>query len=108
MYKISATMYALSSLVLLLFTVNACSPLDRAASGPAAQTQERDADRAPITIMANLHTPEVPSETIELLLEEKTGYRLDLHWTPDGSYEEKFNAAMATDTLQEAVFLKNG
>jgi len=104
----SSKMYALSTLVLILFVINACSPSGMAGGGRTASSQERDADRAAITIMANLHAAEVPSETIELLLEEKTGYLLDLHWTPDGSYEEKFNAAMATDTLPEAVFLKNG
>lgn len=103
----SRKMYALS-LWLLTLTLAACSPLDLVGSSPAATSQAQDAERATITIMANLHTSEVPSRTIELLLEEQTGFLLDIHWTPDGSYEEKFNAAMATDTLQEAVFLKNG
>jgi putative aldouronate transport system substrate-binding protein len=103
----SRKMYALSAIVLLMILA-ACSPLDMVGGSPAATSQAKDAERATITIMANLHTSEVPSRTIELLLEEQTGFKLDIHWTPDGSYEEKFNAAMATDTLQEAVFLKNG
>jgi len=64
-------------------------------------------DAVTFTIMANLHTPVVPSQKLELLLEEKTGTRITFQWAPDGSYEEKFNASFATDTLPEAVFLKN-
>ncbi len=59
------------------------------------------------TIMANLYTPEVPSDKVEKLLEEKTGVNLEIQWTPDTSYEEKLNTAFATETLPEAVFLKN-
>ncbi|WP_373232960.1 extracellular solute-binding protein [Cohnella sp.] len=69
--------------------------------------QETKDDRVKITIMANLHTPVVPSKTVQYLVEEYTGSKLDIKWTPDGSYEEKFNASMATGALPEAVYLKN-
>jgi len=76
---------------------------------PKTSTPEenRNPDFAEITIMANLHTPEVPSVMIEHLLEQETGVKLEFQWTPDGSYEEKFNASMALGTLPEAVYLKN-
>ncbi|HZG78385.1 MAG TPA: extracellular solute-binding protein, partial [Paenibacillus sp.] len=32
---------------------------------------------------------------------------LTFQWTPDGSYEEKFNASLATGTLPDAVYMKN-
>lgn len=60
-----------------------------------------------ITIMANLHTPEVPDPTIEKMLEEKTNTDLTIQWVPDGSYEEKLNASFATGTLPQVVYMKN-
>lgn len=63
--------------------------------------------KAKFTIMANLHTPEVPSEKIQKLIEEKTNTELTIQWTPDGNYEEKLSTAFSTQTLPEVVFLKN-
>lgn len=60
-----------------------------------------------ITMMASLHTPEVPSDKIEKLLEEKTNTQLEIQWVPDGSYEEKLNASFATGSLPMATYLKN-
>lgn len=70
---------------------------------PAATTQ------APvkITIMANLQTTEVPSDKLEKVIEEFTNSQLEIQWVPDGSYDEKFQAAFATGTLPQAVYLKN-
>ncbi len=59
------------------------------------------------TIMANLHTSEVPDGKIEELIEEKTNVQLDITWVPDTSYEEKLNTAFATGTLPDAVYMKN-
>lgn len=60
-----------------------------------------------ITIMANLHTPEVPSDKIEKLIEEKTNTKLEIQWVPDGTYDEKVNASFATGTLPQVTLLKN-
>lgn len=60
-----------------------------------------------ITIMANLQTPEVPSDKIEKLVEQKTNSELEIQWVPDGSYDEKFQAALATGTLPQVSYLKN-
>ncbi|WP_199621115.1 extracellular solute-binding protein [Paenibacillus alkalitolerans] len=64
-------------------------------------------NRTHITIMANLHSLEVPSDKIEKLVEEKTGTELDIQWIPDGSNDEKVNAAISTGTLPKALYLKN-
>lgn len=61
-----------------------------------------------ITILANLHTKTVPNDTIERMIEESTGTQIEIQWVPDGSYEERVNAALATETLPQAVYLKNG
>lgn len=60
-----------------------------------------------LTIMANLHTPEVPSDTVEKLIEEKTNTDLKFQWVPDSNYVEKLNTAFATGSLPQAVFMKN-
>ncbi|MEX1029050.1 MAG: extracellular solute-binding protein [Paenibacillaceae bacterium] len=73
---------------------------------------EKDVVEAPaepldLTIMANLHTPEVPTEKIEKLMEEKTNTKLTIQWVPDGNYEEKLSTAFATGTMPQATYLKN-
>lgn len=60
-----------------------------------------------ISIMANLHTAEVPSDTIEKVLEEWTGTELSIQWVLDGIYDEKVYAAIASGTLPKALYLKN-
>ncbi|MDQ0061440.1 extracellular solute-binding protein [Paenibacillus harenae] len=82
-----------------------------ATAGGSNITQERNTFESggkAITILANLHTTIVPSDRIETMIEERTGSQLIIQWVPDGSYEEKVNAALATETLPQAVFLKNG
>jgi ABC-type sugar transport system, periplasmic component len=86
-----------------------------ATQGQQGQTQQNDGGTkaetpkkpVKITIMANLHTPEVPSDKIEKLVEEATNTELDIQWVPDGSYDEKMNASLATGTLPKAVYIKN-
>ncbi|ANA81547.1 ABC transporter substrate-binding protein [Paenibacillus glucanolyticus] len=75
-------------------------------NGSAAQGENKSEPVA-ISIMANLHTPEVPSDMIEKLLEEKTGTKLEIQWVPDGTYDEKVNASFATGTLPQVTYLKN-
>src|SRR5690606_13529671 len=72
-----------------------------AASSNGGQAGEEPAAKPPvkISIMANLHTAEVPSDKIEKLVEEATNTDLDIQWVPDGSYDEKMNASFATGTL---------
>ncbi len=59
------------------------------------------------TIMANLHTPEVPNDKILEKLKEETGKDFEIQWVPDSNYEDRLNTAFATNSLPEAVFLKN-
>lgn len=82
---------------------------DTASRGEAGESGEGTAKPEPfqLKIMTNLHTPEVPHDEIEKLLEEKTNTQLDIQWVPDGSYEEKLNASFATGSLPQAVYMKN-
>jgi putative aldouronate transport system substrate-binding protein len=71
-------------------------------NGAAASNQP-----AKISIMSVLHTPEIPSDNLEKLLEQKTNTQLDIQFVPSGAYDEKFQAALATGTLPQMSFLGN-
>ncbi|QYR23979.1 extracellular solute-binding protein [Paenibacillus sp. sptzw28] len=72
-------------------------------AGQADGTDSSKKGPVKITMIATLHTPEVPSDKIEKLLEEKTNTELDIQWVPQGSYDDKVNASFATGTLPMAV-----
>lgn len=59
-----------------------------------------------MSVMLNLHTPEVPQDKLEKLLEEKTNTELEIQWVPDGNYEERVNTAFSTNTLPDAFLVK--
>lgn len=75
-------------------------------NGGDNQTEESN-EPFELTIMANLHTPEVPPDTIKELIEEATNTKLTIQWTPDGNYDEKLNTAFATSSMPQATFLRN-
>ncbi|WP_166238647.1 extracellular solute-binding protein [Paenibacillus turpanensis] len=99
----------LLSTTLAVSLVAGCASGTKEAEQPNAAGGQAEAPKGPtkISIMANLHTPEVPSDMIEKLVEEKANVDLDIQWVPDGSYEEKLNASFATGTLPQVVYMKN-
>ncbi|WP_166243072.1 extracellular solute-binding protein [Paenibacillus turpanensis] len=93
---------ALATAAALTLT-SACS--QGQAPAPANEGKAGEPASAPnISIMTVLHSPEVPSDAIEKLLEEKTGTQLEIQWVPDGTYNEKLNASFATGTLPQVVY----
>ncbi|MDQ0061441.1 putative aldouronate transport system substrate-binding protein [Paenibacillus harenae] len=68
---------------------------------------EKPAEPFKLSIMLDLHEPEVPSDKIEKMLEDISNTELDIQWVPDGSYDDKMNASFATGSLPQAVQLKN-
>jgi putative aldouronate transport system substrate-binding protein len=82
---------------------------------PAADNNKpADTTKAPepakpvkFTMMANLQTPEVPSDKVEKILEQKTNSEIEIQWVPDGTYDEKVQAGFATGSLPQVVYLKN-
>ncbi|AEI46307.1 extracellular solute-binding protein [Paenibacillus mucilaginosus] len=98
-----------SLLLVTTLTASMVTACANPSSAPSDQSGNSSAPAGPakITIMANLHTAEVPSDTIEKMVEEKTNTELTIQWVPDGSYEEKLNAAFATGSLPQATYLKN-
>lgn len=94
------------ALLLLVYALAGCSSAGPFVPGGQG-TASASAERFKLTIIANLHTAEVPSDQIEKLLEEQTGTELDIQWIPDGSYDERINASLTTGTLPKALYLKN-
>ncbi|MDQ1912664.1 extracellular solute-binding protein [Paenibacillus sp. GD4] len=89
--------------VLVLSLAAGCAQAPGKTNG-SDNTAGNDAGTGSISIMINLHNPEVPSDKIEKLLEEKTNTQLDIQWVPDGTYNDKLYAAFATGSLPQVVY----
>lgn len=96
--------YVMLTLAILLVSA-ACITMARSSGADGGNASFERSTR--ISMMANLHTTEIPSDRIEKEIEEKTGVQLDIQWVPDGSYDEKVFAALATGTLPQVLYLKN-
>lgn len=108
-------------LLLLIVLLAACSSSDSTTEGgdnnaaddsSVEDTTDTEGDEDSdepfsFTIMANLHTPEVPNEKVLERIEEATNTEIEIQWVPDNNYEDRLNTAFATNSLPEAVFLKN-
>jgi len=103
----------LSALILVILCV-ACSSDEDGGSNNNNQNNEQtsgdqtEAEPFELSIMLNLHTPEVPSEMLQGLLEEATNTELDIQWIPDSNYDERVNAAFSTNSLPQAFLVKTG
>ncbi|TDQ42949.1 extracellular solute-binding protein [Aureibacillus halotolerans] len=93
-----------------------CASNESASNGGDAdqtdQTEQSEAGEASsepfaFSIMANLHTPEVPDDKILNALEESTNTEIEIQWVPDNTYVERLNSAFATNSFADAVFMKN-
>ncbi|WP_163582018.1 extracellular solute-binding protein [Gracilibacillus saliphilus] len=65
--------------------------------------EEKEEERYTIEAMFNLHTPETPSEYLLELIQDATNTNLNIQWVPDSSYEERLNAAFATNSLPQVL-----
>ncbi|MFC4321370.1 extracellular solute-binding protein [Litchfieldia salsa] len=101
--KVLTTLCALS---IGLGSLAACSN-ESATNNSDESTPTKSNEPFKLSIMANLHTPEVPSDKIEKQLEEMTNTELEIQWVPDSSYEEKLSTAFATGSFPQTVFMKN-
>src|SRR5690625_5349175 len=94
----------LFSILLAVFLLVACNSENESVSGNEGNEESSDSNETPtISIMANLHTPEVPDARIREIVEEKTNVKLDIEWVPNNNYNEKLNTAFATGTLPQVV-----
>lgn len=101
-------------LLLLLLTLVACNNDSATEGDNSGANDETGGDEGgsagepySFTMMANLHTPEVPNEKVLEKIEEETNTDIEIQWVPDNNYEDRLNTAFATNSLPEAVFLKN-
>ncbi|SEN53407.1 carbohydrate ABC transporter substrate-binding protein, CUT1 family [Amphibacillus marinus] len=99
----------LSLLLIACNNESASSDADKKDAEGSEQAGASEGDEEPFefTIMANLHTPEVPATTTLEEIEKITNTKIEIQWVPDNNYEDRLNTAFATNTLPEAVFLKN-
>lgn len=77
------------------------------ANGDKEEAPEKSQEPLKISIMADLHTAELPDEMVLKELEKNTNTVLDITWVPDDNYDEKMNTAIATGSLPQAMFIKN-
>ncbi|GMK38738.1 putative ABC transporter peptide-binding protein YtcQ [Paenibacillus sp. CCS19] len=72
-------------------------------NAPTASAAE---DRPTISIMAPLHFPSPPSNDIIDRIEQQTNTNVEITWVPDGVYSDKMVAALTTNSLKKATFVK--
>lgn len=89
-----------SIFLIILLNVSACSNI-------SSKNQNAATEEMPISIMLPLHFPTPPSDEMQNMLEEWSGFKLDLSWVPDGIYSDKMNTALTTNSLKKVTFVKN-
>ena len=91
----------------LALTVSGALALS-ACSGPAADSPAAEADLDTIQIMVPFLEAQPPAkgDTIHKALEEVTGKKIDLIWTPNSDYEEKTNITMASGDLPQVMVIQ--
>lgn len=86
--------------IILLF-VSACS------NNSSEKSNAASIEELPISIMLPLHFPTPPSNEMQSMLEEWSGFTLDINWIPDGIYSDKMNTALTTNSLKKVTFVRN-
>ena len=90
-----------SIFLIILLIVSACSKISSEKQTAAS------VDEIPISIMLPLHFPTPPSNEMQAMLEDWSGFKLDLSWVPDGIYSDKMNTALTTNSLKKVTFVRN-
>lgn len=70
------------------------------------ETASAAEDHPTISIMAPLHFPSPPSNEIINRIEQQTDTNVEITWVPDGVYSDKMVAALTTNSLKKATFVK--
>ncbi|KAB8129523.1 extracellular solute-binding protein [Gracilibacillus oryzae] len=97
------------SAILFACSDNESASQDDSSNNSTPETESTSTNEEPqeITMMFNLHVPEVPDKRLEELLEEATNTKLDIRWVPDNNYAENLNTAIATNNLPDVFLLKD-
>ncbi len=90
---------------------NASNSADKSGNNQAADKTEKPSEKPKepykITIMLPMKEKDIPSDKIKNEVEQKTGYKLEYQWVPDGNYVEKLNTSLATGAFPQVVYMKN-
>src|SRR5690625_4129826 len=111
-HNIKRGLMLLSTMLLVLFLLAACGDSDESASRNDSNnnnnTEEQNdsnvedvGEPTQISMMATLHTPEVPDDKVLKEIERAANVKFDIEWVPDNTYEDKLNTAFATETLPQ-------
>ncbi|SER56404.1 carbohydrate ABC transporter substrate-binding protein, CUT1 family (TC 3.A.1.1.-) [Gracilibacillus ureilyticus] len=110
-FKNALLLFLLVTMSAILF---ACNNDENASNNGAESSSETDTENSStnnepqeISMMFNLHVPEVPDKRLEEMLEEATNTKLDIRWVPDNNYAENLNTAIATNNLPDVFLLKD-
>jgi len=79
---------------------------DSETSSDNGESSSNDEEPATISLMLNLHTPEVPNDRVIKVMEEQANVKLDIDWVSDNNYEERLNTAFSTNTLAQVILVK--
>lgn len=88
--------------------VSGALALSACSGPPAAQAPAAEADIDTIQIMVPFLEAQPPAEgdTVHKALEEVTGKKIKLVWTPNSDYEEKTNITMASGNLPHVMVIQ--
>lgn len=87
-------------------TNNEASNSNAGGAGSATETASAEKkERTKITWLANLMTPNPPTNTVLDKIKEATNTDIEFSWYPDASKEERLNTALASDSLADIVTL---
>ena len=75
----------------------------------SASSDKNDKSDKTITIMAPVVAadPPVNDNQIQKKLEELTGYKVEITWVPNSSYNDKVSITMASDKVPELMVIQN-
>jgi len=113
-HNIKRSLILLSTVLLAIFLLVACGDGDESASKDDGNnnnnTEEQNdsnvedaGEPTQISMMATLHTPEVPDDRVLKEIERAANVELNIEWVPDNNYADKLNTAFATETFPQIV-----
>src|SRR5690625_512510 len=115
-HNIKRSLILLSTVLLAIFLLVACGDGDESASKDDGNnnnnTEEQNdsnvedaGEPTQISMMATLHTPEVPDDRVLKEIERAADVELNIELVPDNNYADKLNTAFATETFPQIVLV---
>ncbi|TDQ36373.1 extracellular solute-binding protein [Aureibacillus halotolerans] len=99
--------YFLTLSVLMIIVLFGCSNENDSNNTTTSDNASNEDSPFSFSMMAVLHSAEVPDDKILNALEENTNTDIDIQWVPGNTYGERLNASFATNSFPEAVYIGN-